>query len=213
MIFTWLPMDLPRPPEKFITLATELGHKISNNHSDIDNTALNQGDSEYANRWLIKDGKKIKSRIQFGYDLGDEWKAWVKENIIEDFYATGGRYSYGKDTTTHGAHSDAVVENTAIYKLYYILDAGGEDARTVFYQEHGHPLNRKGSWEHICHCDDYSKMDVVEELRIPQGRWVLLNTNILHGVEGVTGTRLNLVVVVTTNNIEQLVLDLYKKFI
>ena len=212
MIFTWLPLDLPHPPAKFIALATELGHNMANNHKNIKNTALNQNDNGYADRLLLKDGKEIKSRIQYGYELGKEWETWVKENIIENFHMTGGRYSYGEDTTTHGPHSDTVFKDTWTYKLYYLLDPGGPDVKTIFFQEHGQPIMRRGTKENICHCDDYSKLDTIDELKFPMGRWVLLNTSVLHGVENVTGTRLNLVVIFNTNDITKVLSDLYKKF-
>ena len=138
--------------------------------------------------------------------LGDDWDAWVKENIYSDIVNTGGRVSVGNDTTTHGAHADSQHNGIPVYKLYYLLESGG--ATTVFFREHGHPIERVGTTENICHCDDYSKLEVLDKVQFPVGQWVLLNTNILHGVEDVTGDRINLAVMLATNDIVSVIQQL-----
>ena len=201
MLFTWLPLNLPQPPAEFIERTIELAEQAC--AKQVENTAINQGDPSYANRKLLKDGKEINSRIQYGYTLGKDWEAWVKENIYSDFINAGGRVSVGEDTTTHGAHADSQHQGIPVYKLYYLIESGG--ATTVFFREHGQSIERVGTTENICHCDDYSKMEVIDKVQFPIGQWVLLNTNILHGVEDITGPRINLAVMLATHDITSVV--------
>lgn len=210
MLFTWLPLNLPNPPEKFITQTINTCKKI--NSGNVKNTALNQDDPAYLKRKLLKDGKEINSRIQYGFDLGSEWEDWVRTNIYSDFVNTGGRYSVGEDTVTHGAHTDSRHNGIPVYKLFYLIDPGGSDTTTVFFKEHNKPIERAGSLENVCCCDDYSKLEVIDKVKFPVGQWVLLNTNVLHGVEDVVGDRINLAVIFATNNITKILPSFFKNF-
>lgn len=206
MLFTWLPVNLPAPPAHFVQRAVDLAYQVDT--LPIENTAINQGDPTYRNRTLLKDGKEISSRIQYGYALGSDWDQWVQENILSDYISTGGRLSVGTDTNTHGAHVDSQHNGISVYKLYYLIDPGNADTTTVFFKEQGCSIERKGTKENICRCDDYSKLEIIDQVKFPVGQWVLLNTNILHGVENVSGTRINLVVMFATLDIASVLLEL-----
>ena len=197
-MFTWLPISgLPTPPQKFVDRSIYLAHQ------DVPNTAINQLDPKLLKRQVVKDGKVSNSRIQRGYELGADWDQWVRDNIMETFVSTGGRYSAGDNTTIHGAHVDSRYNNVPVYKLYYLVDRGGDDATTYFFQQKGHPVEREGHPTNITLCDDYSQLEIIDQIQFPLNQWVLLNTNILHGVENVTGSRINLVVIFASTDIEQ----------
>jgi hypothetical protein len=83
------------------------------------------------------------------------------------------------------------------------VDRGGDDATTYFFQQKGHPVEREGHPTNITLCDDYSQLEIIDQIQFPLNQWVLLNTNILHGVENVTGSRINLVVIFASTDIEQ----------
>jgi hypothetical protein len=76
-----------------------------------------------------------------------------------------------------------------------LIDPGGDNVRTVFYREHGHPVERHSAWGNPTRCDDYNDLVEIDSVKFPVGQWVLLNTGILHGVENITGSRINLTVV------------------
>jgi hypothetical protein len=197
-MFTWLPIPgLPTPPQEFVDRSIHLAHQ------DVPNTAINQLDPKLLKRQVVKDGKVSNSRIQRGYELGADWDQWVRDNIMETFVSTGGRYSDGDNTTIHGAHVDSRYNNVPVYKLYYLVDRGGDDATTYFFQQKGHPVEREGHPTNITLCDDYSQLEIIDQIQFPLNQWVLLNTNILHGVENVTGSRINLVVIFASTDIEQ----------
>ena len=133
--------------------------------------------------------------MQYGIELGEDWHDWIKANVMTDYIGTGARVSAGEDTTIHGAHTDCWLFGKPCYKLYYLIDRGGEDAMTYFFKEKGQPIERKGTMENIVFVDDYSTLEIIDTVRFPINQWVLFNTNILHGVENVTGSRTNLVVI------------------
>lgn len=202
-MFTWLPLpQLPHPPQEIIDRALSIGHNPD--VYKMDNSALNTKDKDYKNRIITKtDGTKTKTRIQFGVNLGLDWEEWVKENIIENFVNTGLRISaYTEYTTTHGAHSDGWFNGKPSAKLYYLLETGGDNVITSFYKEQGQPLERYGDPANMCSCLDYSKLDLLSQTVFPKHQWVLLNTDILHGVENIEGDRINLAILINKDQLK-----------
>lgn len=199
-MFTWLPMPhLPQVPEHFVQLALEKSAAM-----DDPNDNMDRYNSSFLSRKLNKDGEVVGSRYQYAITLGEEWEQWVRENIMTDYWATGVRVSAGQPgDTTHGAHVDAQFDPPhPTYKLYYLLDRGGEDATTSFYWENGESIERDSPYGNPTKCDDYSRLTLLESVKFPMKQWVLLNTSILHGVENITGSRINLTVICTGNQVD-----------
>ena len=189
---------LPKVPEHFVKMALAKAHAM-----DGPNYNLDRYNSSYLDRQLIRDGKTIGSRYQYAMTMDTEWEAWVDQNIMQDYHNTGVRVSVGRPGDSyHGAHVDSQHDPTQpTYKLYYLLDRGGDAAETCFYWEKGQPIERSSLWGNPTKCDDYSKLEIMERVRLPMQEWVLLNTGILHGVENVTGSRVNLTVVMSGNQV------------
>jgi hypothetical protein len=81
--------------------------------------------------------------------------------------------------------------------LYYLLNRGGDDATTCFYQQKGHNAVRDeitNSDTSMISVNNYDELTVIDRVQWPMRQWVLLNTMVLHGVEGVTGPRNNLTI-------------------
>lgn len=196
-IYLELP-DLPQPPQHFISKAYELVKTV-----DIakENTILGTCyQSDYLDRTLTKNGQTMNSRVQHGYDMGDEWSQWVKENIIPSYIETSLRISVGKDTTEHGPHCD----NPDKWKLYYLIDRGadGEEATTTFYHEPGKPLEITGNTCEDGHyyVNEIDRLVPVFSAKFPLGKWIILNGLILHGVHNVGVGRLNFQVSIEPNS-------------
>jgi hypothetical protein len=187
-MFTWIPLPhLPQPPEEFLELARKLCHE----DTEWNAVAHLQGDTGYRSRKLImQDGTEVPTRFQKGYLMGKAWETWVRENITTNFYETGARSSAG--VPIHGAHSDAPPK----WKLYYLVDRGGDDAVTHFYKERGQPVERLNSLEgKLIHVNDYRQLDIIDSVQWPLHQWVLMNGTVLHGVEGLgEEMRINLTV-------------------
>jgi hypothetical protein len=142
------------------------------------------------NRKIIQNGQVINSRCQVNYDMGENWDTWVRENIFSKFQETGLRLSVGEDTTTGGPH----VDNPGKIRLFYLIDRGGEDAETVFYIKPGQPVVFDAdSWDkdYPYSHDNIDELLVLERAKFPLNTWLLFNGYILHGVNNITGGRLN----------------------
>jgi len=183
-MFTWLPLELPVVPDHLIDKAKQLAKE----YSDTDNSNIDVGNG-YRHRTLTTDlGETVISRCQIAHNMGVEWENWVKETLgIDQWLETGVRINNDNGSEYHGPHTDPP---TYRFKLYFMVDPGSEDAKTCFYYEPGHLLERD-SGTVVC---DYKNVVKFEETVIPCNKWILLNTNILHGVTGLKGQRINLVI-------------------
>jgi hypothetical protein len=199
-MFTWLPMpQFPSVPDEFVQQARELAVQKT------DNANADRYNNKYLARQLKKDGAVLPSRYQHGILLGTDWEQWVQQNIMKHYHSTGVRISAGPEqATVHGAHVDGWIDNSPTYKLYYLIDPGGDDVRTVFYREQGHAAERYSAWGDPTRCDDYNNLVEIDSVKFPEAQWILLNTGILHGVENITGLRVNLTVVFESSKIELL---------
>jgi hypothetical protein len=192
--FTWLPIHhLPLIPDHFIAQAIGIA-KTANQNSE--NYLVSQGltNKSYQDRILTRQGKNIPTRYQQAFSLGDSWNHWVRTNIFPKFFDTSLRVNIG-NSDTHGAH----VDNPGRVRLFYLVDAGGENAETVFYHKSGWPFvhdadaNQKINERSISY-DNIDELTVVERVKFPLHQWILFNGYVLHGVENITHNRVNFTV-------------------
>jgi hypothetical protein len=81
-----------------------------------------------------------------------------------------------------GAH----IDRTRNYTLMYLLETGGDDHQTVFYQENGvDELFRPKEY----HVDNYDDLSIVSVIRLEVNKWNLLQARILHSVENIAQGR------------------------
>jgi hypothetical protein len=187
----------PRLPEKFIKLL----YKI---YQDPTKTSYNVHPStSYVGRTLTIGEHSITSTQSTRYPVQDqEFIDWIKKNIVDSWTECGLSITYANNASSvHGAHTD----HTRDYVLLYVLDSGGDDVSVTWYQEHGYPLYRS---EHlgrgIC---DYSTLDLIERIRVPEHTWAVYNVKILHGVENITQNRITLQLGLTDQDFQKITLD------
>lgn len=202
MMFTYLPLDaLPTVPEHFCQRAIDLVR----DRQDLEDKNVTRGlitAYSYHDRDVkIADGTVKKSRVGETYDMGPDWEQWVRDNIIADFIETSVKTAGGihRDrTTTYGAHVDtSTPDHPYKLKLYYLVQEGGDDVVTSWYQQHGHPAVRLDSTPENVVCSlDYSDLTLLDAVRIPVGRWIAFDTRVMHGVENIMGNRIVLAVCV-----------------
>lgn len=187
-VFTWLPLsNLPMVPEHFVQRCQQLAEPCRDPQGDL----LQQRGivtPEFKHRIIVKNNQQYRSRCQEAFDLGPDWHQWVKDNIIQDFLETSGRLNVGiEGSTMHGAHCDG-----DLYRLYYLIDRGGDQAETVFYLRPGHnilyALDTPGYKAH----DNMDELIEIERAQFPIRTWILFNGRVLHGVENVTKSRINI---------------------
>lgn len=90
--------------------------------------------------------------------------------------------------TTHIVHSDI----RRVLALNYILDTGGPDVVTSWYQERNMPLRRSKStgWKQADTGKiEYSNLEVLESVKLEKNKWYLIATDILHDVDNITRDR------------------------
>jgi len=188
-MFTHIFLDhLPQVPEHFITRCFDIS-KLDN----LRDKAYIKAPDEYVNRRLLKNGKEYGSRRGNAIEMGKDWEKWVDENIITNWIETGVRISKDNGSPLHGPHTDKPIEK---YKFFYLVEPGGDSVYTSWYQEKGKPLMRPHSIS-VC---DYSLVEKVEEIVIPKNKWMLFNTNIMHGVENLKGDRITLIVSISVDH-------------
>jgi len=117
-----------------------------------------------------------------------ELEKWVKENLTIHIVDTGVNYVPYNDIlglpVSTGAHTDGTRE----FVLLYNIESGGEDAELTYWREKGKPLYRAPK----THGSDLSQLEFVAKTKLPEGRWLLLDTRIMHSVENLTATRISL---------------------
>jgi hypothetical protein len=122
--------------------------------------------------------------IRTRHDIFDQW---VKDNITLDFVDAGVNYTLitekpeGLECFSTGAHTDT----TRNFALIYLLESGGPDVQTVFYQEINQPLLRRPR----TYGEDLTKLIMLDQIKIPLHTWVILDSRILHSVENLTRNR------------------------
>jgi hypothetical protein len=107
---------------------------------------------------------------------------WIRENISKD------HFNLTVTWTTFGRTSSSVHTDTGRkYGLMYVLDAGGSDVVTSFYHQRGKPLYRDyRTFTKIEYCDK------VDEVKIEEKRWILLNAQVIHCVTNIERPRIAL---------------------
>jgi hypothetical protein len=193
-MFTYVVLDnLPSVPDKFKEVVTDLlakedlsPYRDYEKGDNIQNTAgtIVPG---YQNRQLLINGKSITSTQSLRFNINEEWIKWIQDNIYADAEVTSSGIAVTHGSRYHGPHCDA----TRNYALIYLLDAGGDNVETVFWQEHGYPIVRpRVSAADQLFVSDYSHLTEIDRVCYPVNKWVLMNTRILHGVENIESTRI-----------------------
>jgi hypothetical protein len=117
-------------------------------------------------------------------------RAWVTQNINADFVDAGVNYTVpveqpaGLAGVSTGAHTDI----TRDYTLIYLLQTGGDNPPTVFWQEEGEPLIRPPKTQGV----DFERLTQIDLVTIPLHTWCIIDSRILHSVENLTHNRVAL---------------------
>lgn len=106
---------------------------------------------------------------------------WIKKHITQDYNDAGIYVIFGDQYHTVLPHTD----QTRVLSLLYLLEPGGDNTHTDFWQEVGQDVHR----EMKTFGNDYSRLKLLLSERWPLRTWILLNTNVLHSVEELTRHR------------------------
>jgi hypothetical protein len=179
MYTTKILYDLPSVPAKFE--AEAMAALTAPDNKDITPNDLRPA---YKHRKLYRNDQEFPSTRTIRHELSDEFKDWVRENIVDSWTEVSVSVTPASIGHTMGAHTDWTNE----FRLIYVLQEGGADCQTIYYQEKGKPYFRPGrEWLNI---DNFDLLDVRERIQMPKGHWCLTNTQYLHGVENITEDRI-----------------------
>lgn len=182
---------LPRLPDQFVEqaqLIAPIDHAWRTTNSDADSRMIvNEKIASYDGREFKLNNTVVKSTYATRYRI-DGFEQYVKKFITE--HAITATLSFSAGSAYNGPHVDL----TRDYALLYVVDAGGPEVSTAFYQELGKPVVRPkdnpGSTVYGEYADNYDNLIEIDRVVLPSHTWVILNSNILHSVENLTGPRI-----------------------
>tara|TARA_B110000503_G_scaffold130647_1_gene204274 strand:- start:217 stop:807 length:591 start_codon:yes stop_codon:yes gene_type:complete len=166
--------DLPAPPQEIID-SIDVTYKPTINDYGLDN-------QRHLKNWNGKNAiAPVNRRVK--HEL---FETWVKNNITTEFNDCGVNYvlNVNSGPTSTGGHTDG----TRNFVLLYPILQGGEHAMLTFWKEEGHSIIRpRVTWG-----EDFTKLRMLGQVKLPEGKWLLNHTNVIHSVENLFSTRINL---------------------
>ena len=169
--------------DEFLQYTTENRNNLNIEASEeiinaIKNVEYNPNDS--LGHHLSDVWKYFKDLAEFDFlEVSEEVNKWVKDNIDLNVAHVSIQSMYGgKSITPH-------VDEMRSYAYNYVIDTGG-DTSTCFWKP-------KTEYEHLKVYAQtvfpYDRLDLVEEIKIEQGRWHRLDTRQIHSVENLDPTK------------------------
>jgi hypothetical protein len=129
-------------------------------------------------------GEKIVGGRYRGDEADESLQSWVRENIGDDL-APKARVriaSHGEQGYISVPHSDASRD----WSLLYLLNLGGDNVETIFWQEQNQPLRRPNA----TFPQAYDTLIELERAKFPMRTWVLLDSLVVHSIENMTNLRI-----------------------
>ena len=139
-------------------------------------------DQDYLHRVFIKDGETFTGNTQKTIRLDETILEWSRNNIGSKCLDI--RASY---TTTESKYHSAHVDPSRDWAVIYVIKNGGPSNKTCFYFDKllGTLIPKDLNYFQ----ENADNLETISELQIPEGRWVLLNARVLHGVEEIPDGR------------------------
>jgi hypothetical protein len=135
--------------------------------------------------FIGRDDGRTESPNIIAYPAIQKLSDWVTENISHTNRGLIVRtVNVTDDKNFYPPHIDI---NRKFVMLYNVLDSGGD---FIFWQEEGHPLTRSMLERQVR--KDYTKLTEICRFKPPVKTWYLINTQVIHSVENLTGKRINL---------------------
>jgi hypothetical protein len=140
-----------------------------------------------------KNGRILKSCEYFNYELDSVLKNWIFENIpgtkkMKSFPFKQVSKTIDGIEGTHIVHSDIDRK----FALNYMLELGGKNVITSWYQETDKPLRRtksSGGKQTDTGSVNYSDLKLLDSVVLKLNTWYLIATDILHDVDNIEDER------------------------
>ncbi len=128
-----------------------------------------------------KNGIPVNNTVCTRHAINPEIVEWAKQNISPEFHAIGLNCQGIEGNSVAIPHTD----RTRNWTLMWVIDPGGTDVSTVFWQEQGCEVEREPGY----YPKDYECLTAIETHVFETGRWVLLNAKVIHSVENLESVR------------------------
>lgn len=131
---------------------------------------------------VVRDGQIINGRYYSRKNVSTQLESWVKENIVPAYANIGISKNLGPCLGPH-------IDKTRFYTLQYVIEPGGQNVRTAFYEPKFDEPMLDGEKMYV---PDYSKLVEVETITCKSNNWYLINGRQLHSVENIESIRIAL---------------------
>jgi hypothetical protein len=121
------------------------------------------------------------------HELPKEFIEWIEHNITDT-------YERVKFSVHHGEIAPPHTDLLRQFGINYIHQLGGDQVKTVWYQEIGKPVVRDMAQEGRVRQPDYAKLTVLDQVVLPAHQWHVLRTDILHSVENLQHNRIRIAI-------------------
>lgn len=150
------------------------------------------GRKEYRERLVtLQDGSQCPSITSQKWTIGPELEQWIRDYVYNGPWIDIGINSHNTVSSVMGPHVDDIKNEI----ILYVVEAGGDNVETAWWQEKGYPVERpdklpvNNNGAFYTSSDDYRQLQELERVCLPQGKWVRMNTLVLHSVENIVGRR------------------------
>jgi hypothetical protein len=134
-------------------------------------------------RICTKNGVNFNGGLHRRQGINEDLSAWLKDNIISDWHSAG----FGRDVAPcNGPH----VDRSARYKLFYLIEPGGSNVETVFWE----PKNNQCSFTtDTMFFNNYDDLERVDTFVLKPNQWAIFYGSYnIHSVENIESTRVTL---------------------
>ena len=118
------------------------------------------------------------------WGIRDDLKDWLRTNITTNV-SLAGLQTMTWPEGQHGKKDVLPHCDRRNWAINFVIEPGGPAVSTSFYLEPNRPIFREAG----CRIDDFSKLTRVWSDVIKPGRWHIINTRVLHGVENIQTQR------------------------
>jgi hypothetical protein len=128
-----------------------------------------------------RDGVLIPNTTTTRYPINPGIVEWAKQNISQEFHAIG----LNCQGTPTGGVAIPHTDRTRNWTLMWIVDPGGANVDTIYWQEQGFGIEREPGY----YPTNYQNLVKLESYTFVPNRWMLLNAKVIHSIENLQSIR------------------------
>jgi len=164
-IFTYQELDIPPIPSCLL--------------EDWDYTQGNLETDNYERNLqykMTRNGIQVIPARNLRWTITGQLLHWINQHVTKKYDMCG--YAITTGSADHLPHCD----NSGDYKLLYVVDPGGDNVITSFYETSDDvPCGWRPS--------NYDSLIEIDRFKAKINSWIIINTRIIHGVSNITGER------------------------